>query len=202
MFSRALSRLGRDAGRFLTSEMSPAQRQMASFSHCQDNAARRQDTNAAGSVDGSKEDKEVTKKNTAEDITKQWEELKVDKEVTKKNTAEDIKEAVAAGPQGHTARASPDRPPLPDHVWSSMPRRFKQMSERTWRRNTPIEVNIIEETEKTWERWVKNQGWDPRWTSEQVHIFNRTREPWSEEPGRQGKWGWTRTGKWQRSEEP
>ena len=145
-------------------------------------------------MDGSKKDMEV--KNTAEDLTKQREELKVDKEVTKKNTAEDIKEAVAAGPQGHTARASPDRPPLPDHVWSSMPRRFKQMSERTWRKNTPIEVNIIEETEKTWERWVKNEGWNPKWTSEQVHIFNRTQEPWSEEPGR---WGWCpRIGKWQR----
>ena len=78
----------------------------------------------------------------------------------------------------------------------------KQREERKWRKKTPIEVNIIEETEKTWERWVKNEGWNPKWTSEQVHIFNRTREPWSEEPGRQGRWGWTRTGKWQRSEEP
>ena len=52
MFARNLSRFARDAGRLLTTEMIPAQRQMASFSHMGKGQGN------AGSVDGSKEDKD------------------------------------------------------------------------------------------------------------------------------------------------
>ena len=162
MFSRALSRCGRDAGRLLTREI-PAQGQLASFSQGQ--------SNAASSVDGSKKVKEVTEKafamfekeraemiiinandpmgfSMSKDSEKEWEKYSKNLQKNTKKNVENVDKKVM---------------PQTSYVYTSYDK--KATAEVTMEQNDPyweyVKKNPLgfeksEETEKEWEKYVQN----------------------------------------------